>query len=166
MTNRHTYFVFETNANKDVLLLQPQNSAVCKEFLASPLTLTVLLSSYPAPVLHALTDLPSACPREKSRNKAYPYQSPGTLEASQMRVLVFWGHAWRKAQMDGGYIWFNLDAPVKPRTTSDIKYLLRHCVLEGTRALACQHSSLPTASQYWHHSHHCSPLPSPRFAHI
>lgn len=143
MTNSHTYFVFEANANKDILLLQPQNSAVYKEFLASLLTLSVLSSSYPPPVPHVLTDLPSSRPREKSRNKASPYQIPGTLEACQMCVLVFWGHAWRKAQMDRGYMCFSLDAAVKSRATSDVKHLLRHCVLEGKKRFSCS-TFLPT----------------------
>lgn len=108
----------------------------CKEFLASPLMLTVL---FLPPSCASCSYWPAliTSQRKKSRNKAFPYQIPGTLEASQMCALVFWGHAWRKAQMDRAYIWFNLDAPVKSRTTSDVKHSLKRCVLEGEKSFSC-----------------------------
>lgn len=78
-----------------------------------------------------LLTFPHHIPEKKSRNKAYPYQSLAPWRQVRHVFLVFWGHAWRKTQTDRSYIWFNLDAPVKFRATSDVKHLLRHCVLEG-----------------------------------
>lgn len=68
------------NANKDVLLVKPQNSVVSKEFLALPLTLPVIHASYPRAgsslAIPRPTDLSSSSPTEKSRSKRYPQHRP------------------------------------------------------------------------------------------
>jgi len=67
-----------------------------------------------------------------------------------MCTLAFWGRAWREVQIGRDYAFFNPDPScLGSRTTSGIKHLLNHCVLErAKRALALQLPSLPIASQY------------------
>ena len=62
-----------------------------------------------------------------------------------MCTLAFWGHARRNAQMGRDYTLFNPDCfCLGSRTTSGVKHLLNHCVLErAKRALALQLPSLP-----------------------
>lgn len=93
------------NANKDVLLVKPQNSVVSKEFLALPLTLPIIHASYPragSSLAIPLLTFPHQVPQKKSRSKRYPQPSPSILWACQMCTLAFWSHAWRKAQMGRG----------------------------------------------------------------
>lgn len=93
------------NANKDVLLVKPQNSVVSKEFLALPLTLPIIHASYPragSSLAIPLLTFPHQVPQKKAGAKDTPNTDPRILWACQTCTLAFWSHAWKKAQMGRG----------------------------------------------------------------
>lgn len=70
------------NANKDVLLVKPQNSVVSKEFLALPLTLPVILASYPPLAHHLLFPVLLTFPHQVPQKKAGAKDTPNPAPAS------------------------------------------------------------------------------------
>lgn len=94
-----THFVCKRNANKVVLLLKQQNSAVYKEFLACPLTVFDPFSSYllpgsahaaPCPTNVASLIMPQRKKQEQNRSPPKPQHPVG----SQICALAFWEQAW------------------------------------------------------------------------